>query len=440
MRNSDPAKIFSPREPLVPPPVNLINEQISSKIAWLLVAIRKRETSDNRLFNKSLRFLKGSMQLVGLAFPISHPDWIISWNYIVITLYLLSFIHHLASQVYLISQGDHVEAFYRAFSCFQLLMSLLLIKKFWAKRVLACRLPSILEDCLLQIPNNGSFDVISLSKQITRQVRVNVFAGWVCIAYFICTFVTGTLMEEDLHNYVDSYWFGLNVTLIGRESAIAMSVVETCVYYLETMAPIQFCALYYTFICILMRKSFEAFNTWVTLVAESQCKASAHTLIRVRQLHNKLTKTVELIDTTFSAPVFFMYLITVSDMSKYLYFLMHKVTKGWTTSIEIVFVFCRIGHMLWLFFMMSCSASAVALISNACLEDVHQMTTECHKSLPSERNVHLDFHAMALITKLTNSPSYLTGWNVFYITRSFILTVLGGVLTYTLIVVQLMPS
>ena len=413
------------------------------EMEWLPTAIQKFymltiEPYDFQysIFVDSFMVLRNSMTIVGLPLQASRKVWLKVWNFIVLSVYVTSLCFNFSGQAFLMAKGAQMEAFYRTFSCLKLSTSMFMIYKFYSNRKSASVLLFQLEECFAQL-GEEYYSRKSFADKLRYYVILNTMIGWGCVAFFSGGFVVGTILEQDLHNYIEKYWFGVNATAIGHDACLMMSIIETCIYYLATMAPIQFVSLYYAFMCIIMTEAFQIFNGRIKRDAINRnCNIPAKKIRAIRDNHNKLTKTVEQLDSAMSAPVFLIYMVIIIDMSKYVYFVMDKLTRGWSTSIEVVFVFFRIFHMLWLFFMISCSASNVAINSNACLEDVHQMTTRLTES---ENMGNVEFHSIALITKLTEQPMYLTGWNVFYITRGFILTVIGGVLTYTLVVMQLIP-
>lgn len=257
-----------------------------------------------------------------------------------------------------------------------------------------------------------------------------------------------------MDQYLRSYWLGLRLSDTGRTGAIALGTVETILYYLSTFCPTLFCSMYYTFLCSLTARLFSEFNTWMS----GQHRIStARQALHIRRVHSQLCALAEKVDDILSLISFCFYLMIVTDLSKYVYFLITKyllISKEQNIT-EPLFVLTRVVHLLWLFFWISINASKIGEECPKSLSIIHELTTRSSaeqlfnyqqtKSLNNNYNYyqyfdrHLSYESLLLIIKLNERHVFFTVWKIFPITKAFILTILGAVLTYTIILLQLTP-
>lgn len=139
------------------------------------------------------------------------------------------------------------------------------------------------------------------------------------------------------------------------------------------------------------------------------------------------------IDEKLSMAAFIHYMILMADLSKYVYYLIDHLSRRWDDRYEIIFVFLRVGQMIWLFVYISFSASRVSEESISSVSRLQEISTQISGNECSQLQL------VALLVKVYTSPSQLTGWNLFVINRGFVLTVLGVVITYSLVLFQITP-
>lgn len=174
-------------------------------------------------------------------------------------------------------------------------------------------------------------------------------------------------------------------------------------------------------------------------------------VVQFRQIHNQLTKLVKIIDERLSFMLLIVLVLMISDLSKYIYLIADKLTKPWQGTLEIIFVFTRVFHVIWIIISTSLAASYVTESSIYALDDLQNLSTRMERistgnNVPNLTNSTLivnnltaHMQLLGLIIKLQVSPSHLTGWKLFLINKPFILTVIGVCFTYSLLLIQLTP-
>lgn len=411
---------------------------------------------------QSLRPILISMSLVGLDFIPNHSSQRsviffsrrtqLYWNYFILTLVVLSFGHNVGCQAFLLFHGAPNDALYSFFSCTKLLCSLLVLILFYSRKKPISQLLIDIDEYFQIVPHSTSSRP-HFCNQLRRKVLIDVTLGWCLLILFIYTNFASNLTQEDMRKYLHDFWFGLHVETIGSTCALLITLIETTVYFLATVAPMQFFAIYYILLCHFMRILFHMFNEWAHLhaakIVESEQEIStsgagiaghqgrmSSQVRQFRLIHNRLTKMVYRMDHHLSLLTLLVYIIIMSDLSKYVYYLIERLTKKWEDLFEVMFVSFRVSHMLWLFFNISFSAALMSEESLASASDFHDISSYSHFTFSKIDQSH---QILGILIKLSGQPSQLTGWNLFIIDRGFVLTVLGVVLTYSLVLFQMTP-
>ncbi|XP_053204089.1 uncharacterized protein LOC128388681 [Panonychus citri] len=418
-----------------------------------------------------------SMTLVGLDFipndnsvdPLVNCSFLflsrrksLYWNYFILIMVVLAFLHNVGCQCFLLSHGAPNDALYSFFSCTKLFCSLLVLILFFCRKKSISQLLIDVDNYFQIVPHSTSLRP-NLVSSLRRKVLIDVTLGWSLMILFIYTNFASNISEDDMRKYLHDYWFGLRVETIGTTCTLLITLVETSVYFLATVAPMQFFAIYYILLCHFMKILFHMFNEWAALHARKIKSSSLSTepidnlneddelqdhlglgrqrlrssqVRQFRLIHNRLTKMVYRMDHQLSLLTLLVYIIIMSDLSKYVYYLIERLTKKWEDTFEVLFVGLRVSHMLWLFFNISFSAALMSEESLASASDFHEISSYSHYTFSKIDQSH---QVLGILIKLSGTPSQLTGWNLFIIDRGFVLTVLGVVLTYSLVLFQMTP-
>lgn len=261
----------------------------------------------------------------------------------------------------------------------------------------------------------------------------NFQISWSAIIIFTTANVIVNIINADLDKYLRNYWFGLRVAQCGQTISIMMGSIETLIYYLSTFTPMSFCALYYALLCSLITRLFQEFNNWVSM----QTYLTGDKTRRVRQMHNQLCELARQMDDVLSPIAFFLYLMIVLDLSKYVYYLISSHSMRFKNVMQSIFILTRVMHMLWLFFTISLSAANISEVSHYSLGHVQHLTTISNDVRTYDSQLH--YQSLLLVAQLNASPIMFTGWKTFHISRQFIITILGAVITYSIILFQMTP-
>ncbi|XP_074605337.1 uncharacterized protein LOC141858483 [Brevipalpus obovatus] len=379
-----------------------------------------------------------SMTLVGLEYVNSRvllnpKRWSLRWNYFILCLVSASLIHNICVQIFLFYLGEANSAFYTLFSITKLIGSLMILAIFYTRKPQISHLFTDIEIYLHKSPQDNVF-CISQLRPLNQLLTIDVAICWLSMILFIYTNIASN-SGDDLTNYLRDYFFGLNITRIPEWMPVILLSVETSIYFLATAAPTQFFSLYYVLLCRLVTILFQSLNNRIRFHL-FQGKKVDHTFVQnVRSSHNRLTSMVDVIDERLSFLAFLQYIILMSDLSKYVYYLIDRLTRRWEDNYEIMFVVLRVAHMIFLFVHISFCASQVSEESVASIVELQDISTE----ICSDEQDWQQLQLIGLLMKMHTTPSQLTGWNLFVINRGFVLTVLGVVLTYSLVLFQMTP-
>ncbi|XP_069974442.1 uncharacterized protein [Penaeus vannamei] len=153
------------------------------------------------------------------------------------------------------------------------------------------------------------------------------------------------------------------------------------------------------------------------------------------QSHWRVVQMVRNTEKLFSVALQCFYASQVVTMCLELYLVAYRV--GMQTHYER-------GEALWQSLIITQTFTVFLLVSiqaSAVYEEAEASVDVLRRGLPYNAPDCVKFHFSELITSLTGSPICITGGKFFYIHRPFIITVVGAVLSYFIIILQLMlPS
>lgn len=86
---------------------------------------------------------------------------------------------------------------------------------------------------------------------------------------------------------------------------------------------------------------FRSYNEWLG----GHTSLSAKRVRSLRYLHNHLSDTAARIDSVLSQVAFLQYVIIISDLSKYVYYLISRFKFSHENFLELFFVIFRVSHM-----------------------------------------------------------------------------------------------
>lgn len=235
--------------------------------------------SSNGVLPHYFRPLFMSMTLVGLEFvdvhrePLNPLRWTLLWNYLILCLVSISLLHNICVQIFLFYQGEASSAFYTLFSITKLLGSLMILLIFYLRKMIACRLVANIGHFFPCTPLIALDSCYPRLRSLRRRVCIDTLICWLFLLLFISTNVASN-SGEDLKKYFYDYFFGFNIDSIQGTLPLVVLTAETSLYFLATVAPSQFFALYYVLLCRLVTLLFQTFNA---RIKHSVCKVSEAT-------------------------------------------------------------------------------------------------------------------------------------------------------------------
>lgn len=156
-------------------------------------------------------------------------------------------------------------------------------------------------------------------------------------------------------------------------------------------------------------------------------------VLKLRQYHDYLTEIVTQMDDIFSPAVFFWYSSFILSVCIDIAF---DVTLYFSlTDYPLLMSILKLVVLFGAYAIMGISASLAIEESQKCIPIFFRLTS-VEGALS---NVHLSQALQMMILHLRSSQLALTGWKFFTLNRSYMMTVIGVIISYLIIIVQLNP-
>lgn len=194
-----------------------------------------------------------------------------------------------------------------------------------------------------------------------------------------------------------------------------------------------FCCVVYT----LAKRIVLALNDQIRSHDNYEMVVTNRTISVYLDFYNRLNKAVADIDEVLSPCVLLLYGLMVSGQFYTLTVLISKDTEttGLTTAMQNVIVFLLTTVA---FLVVTLTASKVNEVSEDVKRSLHKLAnnvTEIERSVINDSGVANSY--LILVSILNGSQLSFTGWRMFNINRSFILTTMGVMISYGVIIVQI---
>ncbi|XP_013792851.2 gustatory receptor for sugar taste 64e-like [Limulus polyphemus] len=111
-----------------------------------------------------------------------------------------------------------------------------------------------------------------------------------------------------------------------------------------------------------------------------------------------------------------------------------EINELLSPSAGYLYAALQIGYLLLMFFLTSLVASQIPEEAAKSVDQIHTLTAPY-----SANNIAIHLQVQLFVSQLTTSPTGLTGWKFFVINRGVVLTILGAIISYMVIVIQMNP-
>ncbi|CAN7994308.1 unnamed protein product [Ixodes hexagonus] len=267
-------------------------------------------------------------------------------------------------------------------------------------------------------------------------------AVWLQIGYATFQGFLPDANETSLAAYFKELWFGLDAKRhLSPFVARCLWNVESLVFVVTTDAVVYGPSLFYVTACFLLRARLRDFRLslgrqkWKSAATLSTVTPRA--LRDLQALHSVLTDAAQQLEDTFSPIVFCSYVACLVHLVTDLYnffdrnLLYFSGAPGEILWARRVMTYFKFGLVVWFFLLLSAAAALVNEEPSRTLPVAEKMILDV-----DEFSVASSFRASFLLARFSRPFVQLTAWQVFVISRSFVFTVVGAILTYGVIVLQ----
>ncbi|CAN8004825.1 unnamed protein product [Ixodes pacificus] len=233
--------------------------------------------------------------------------------------------------------------------------------------------------------------------------------------------------------YFDKCFYGLNLEQAGipNAPAIMIGLIEWNSYnIIVTGSPLLM--TWYMYLCDYLRAQMLYFRVSQRGILDS----GPLNLAKFKKIQFMCAKMIDVerrLDSLF-APVLFLWIV---DLLVNIVLPIRTLVNGIAsfTLANVMSFFIEVIYSVSFFMILSFSLAQV----DKEYRDLDEEMYRVRNSVPSE-NWQLCQQVVHMETGIKSSRFTLTGWGLFEVDRSFILTIVGAVATYTVVLIQLTPG
>ncbi|XP_076315578.1 uncharacterized protein LOC143228148 [Tachypleus tridentatus] len=289
-----------------------------------------------------------------------------------------------------------------------------------------------LDEVMNNIDNMGE----KLPNNSVRKLRVQVMLVVAVECIYLLSFLVYnaiSLHQTSTHIYMDEYFYGIKVS----ETLGKVIIMTDWLLFSIAGSPVVFLAAFYVGVCLYIRNKIHHHNTYIRDHLDPREGPRSTNFIQNLQKHlrNYLEAITEF-DDVFSCVIFLIYVVIIMDTLVYIPSLLGTTDKS--NSLNYSTLMIVIANNVFLFIMMSFTAASIS-------DSFDDLKISLNTKLSVFNSVSTVEEQQMIGSLLNNviqaTPFFnLTGWQFFTISRSFVLSVASCVLTYIVVICQLMPQ
>ncbi|XP_049275913.1 uncharacterized protein LOC119406958 [Rhipicephalus sanguineus] len=256
------------------------------------------------------------------------------------------------------------------------------------------------------------------------------------IACYSCLLIAMTVLFFVLvpaQKYFDKCFYGINLASAGIPNgpAILIGLIEWNSYnLLVTGSPLLMTN--YIYLCDYLRAQMLSFRAAERAVLESG-PLDVTKFEKVRTTCTRLIDVERRLDSLFAPAVLLWFVDLLVNIVLPIRTIINGIASF--TLANVMSFFIEVIYSMSFFMILSFSLAQV----DKEYKEIEEETFRLRNSVPTE-DWQLCQQVTLLESGINSSKFTLTGWGLFEVDRSFILTIIGAVATYTVVLIQLTPG
>ncbi|XP_076365767.1 uncharacterized protein LOC143254474 [Tachypleus tridentatus] len=237
-------------------------------------------------------------------------------------------------------------------------------------------------------------------------------------------------------SYMREHYYGLSeddVPLFFLEFLIIFDLIFTNVLVTGIMI---FAAIFYATLSIAVIHTFRNFNCILLRnLSHTNIRVEALVIQNLRLLYQQCCSLVSSLDAVFCRTISVWYaLVIICVCVECTSLFTDETNELLSPSPNYVYAALQIGYLLLVFFLTSLVASQVPEEAASSVDHIHALTAPYNVN-----NIEFHLQVQLFVSQMTTNNIGLTGWKFFVINRGVILTILGAIISYMVIVIQMNP-
>ncbi|KAL1420466.1 hypothetical protein MTO96_024289 [Rhipicephalus appendiculatus] len=288
---------------------------------------------------------------------------------------------------------------------------------------------NIITDELAQFEGVRPTKLLEKAASKRRYLRFSI----VCYSCLLIAMTALFFVLVPAQKYFDKCFYGINLASAGIPNgpAILIGLIEWDSYnVLVTGSPVLMTN--YIYLCDYLRAQMLSFRAAERVVLDSG-PLDVTKFERIRTMCTRLIDVERRLDSLFAPAVLLWFIDLLVNIVLPIRTLINGIASF--TLANVMSFFIEVIYSVSFFMILSFSLAQV----DKEYKEIEEETFRLRNSVPTE-DWQLCQQVTLLESGINSSKFTLTGWGLFEVDRSFILTIVGAVATYTVVLIQLTPG
>ncbi|RWS16250.1 hypothetical protein B4U79_07613 [Dinothrombium tinctorium] len=265
--------------------------------------------------------------------------------------------------------------------------------------------------------------------KLQKRIKVIIIVCWTFIALHVIL-AASFMFHSSTKDYVNWLFYGDSSDKAPDAVIRLVMIADWGLYLFLVICNECFSQAFYVSLCFIVREKILDYNDFLVRLENKNMVKQSQQLQELYKLHSRLSYIIELMEDNFSFPVFNSILCIIFNICVKIESIISGVRNAEFT--QFGYIFLDIFYYIFIFVFICMTASEIGEERTEPIVAVTKM---------AENGDITDWafqqESQLLLTKLNTRMLRLTGWGCFEINKSFMLTILGAIATYTILILQM---
>ncbi|RWS31731.1 hypothetical protein B4U80_06279 [Leptotrombidium deliense] len=274
------------------------------------------------------------------------------------------------------------------------------------------------------------FNVDHKITKLGRWIKHMIIGCWSFIALHVIL-AASLMFYKSTDGYVNWLFYGDAAANTPDIVIRLVMIADWALYLFLVICNECFSLAFYICLCVIIREKISDYNDFLTRLQRKNLVTESSQMQELYKLHSKLTSLVEALEENFSFPALLWIICIIFNICVKVEAIISGIRNSQFE--EFGYVLLDIIYYIVSFIMLCFIASEIGdekLEPIIAVTKIAQDGDICDWSFQQESQL--------LLSKINESMMMrLTGWSCFELNKTFMITILGAIATYTILVLQM---